>query len=89
MHRQFSHSTIWSLRLGSLHFIANIFILILGTSSLLECGYTESSNKNLERYYPQDQHHLQSNNRCLIWPIYCYIIITKALSAAAIIKACH
>lgn len=30
MHRQFSQSTIWSLRLGSLHFIANIFSIIVG-----------------------------------------------------------
>ena len=44
MHRQFSHSTIWSLRLGSLHFIANIFILILGTF-LLTMGVITHTDK--------------------------------------------
>lgn len=44
MHRQFSHSTIWSLRLGSLHFIANIFFLISGTF-LLTLGVITHTDK--------------------------------------------
>ena len=44
MHRQFSHSTIWSLRLGSLHFIANIFVLILG-AFLLTIGVITHADK--------------------------------------------
>jgi hypothetical protein len=43
MHRQFSQSTIWSLRLGSLHFIANIFAIILGMA-LLFMGTIASSD---------------------------------------------
>jgi uncharacterized CHY-type Zn-finger protein len=35
MHRQFSQSTIWSLRLGSLHFIANICAISLGMALLI------------------------------------------------------
>lgn len=35
MHRQFSQSTIWSLRLGSLHFVANIFALVFGMTCLV------------------------------------------------------
>ena len=44
MHRQFSHSTIWSLRLGSLHFIANIFFLISGTFLLTLGVITHTDN---------------------------------------------
>lgn len=34
VHRQFAHSTLWSLRFGALHFIANIFIAIFGMAWL-------------------------------------------------------
>ncbi|MGB2428376.1 MAG: hypothetical protein ACPIGG_02690 [Akkermansiaceae bacterium] len=34
VHRQFSHSTLWSLRIGSAHFITNIFIAIFGMAFL-------------------------------------------------------
>jgi len=42
MHRQFSQSTIWSLRLGSLHFISNIFAVSIGMALLIAGMATRS-----------------------------------------------
>lgn len=47
MHRQFSNSTIWMLRLGSLHFVANIFFTLFGIVCLTAAAVTNNQSYSL------------------------------------------